>query len=42
MEFTEPIIGVEEFTALTSMCCKRREELGKVLLNVLDLGEVKE
>ena len=39
MKFTDGIIGIEEFAAISSMCC---EEMGRRLLRALDLGEVGE
>ena len=42
MKFTDGIIDIEEFTAIYSMCTIWREELGEMLLRVLDLGEVEE
>ena len=38
MKFTDGIVGIEEFTAISTYCC---EEFGRMLLRVLDLGEVK-
>ena len=42
MKFTDGIIGIEEFTAISSMCTIWREGLGEMLLRVLDLGEIED
>lgn len=38
MKFTEPIIGIEEFTALTAVL---HEKIGKMMLEALDKGKVR-